>query len=96
LSHTKPLSFQDYFYRYYKTLPPENIIRRNPICSSIDYGISIDYYGNIRLCHSYNPIGDIFHDFRETFYSIEAQEIRKQIILCKKNCHMLVNCMQED
>ncbi|PIS33907.1 MAG: hypothetical protein COT38_02920, partial [Candidatus Omnitrophica bacterium CG08_land_8_20_14_0_20_41_16] len=21
LSHTKPLSFQDYFYRYYKTLP---------------------------------------------------------------------------
>jgi len=89
-----PIPQLETFKKYFKD--PENLIRKNPICSSIDYGISIDYYGGIHLCESYNIIGDIFHDFRETFYSIGAQDVRKQIISCKKNCHMLVNCMQED
>lgn len=82
------------FKKYFKD--PASIIRRNSICSSIDYGIRINCYGEIHLCQSYNPIGDIFHDFRETFFSTEAQEARKQIISCKKNCHEFVNCMQED
>ncbi len=89
-----PISQLETFKKYFKA--PENIIRRNPICSSIDYGIRINYYGGIHLCQSYNLIGDIFHDFRETYYSIGAQDVRRQIISCKKNCHMLVNCMQED
>ena len=67
------------FKKYFKD--PENLIRRNRICSSIDYGISIDYYGCIRLCSHYNLIGDIFHDVREVYYSIGAQEARK-IVTC--------------
>lgn len=82
------------FKEYFKS--PQDFIRRKPVCSFMDYGINVNYQGAIYLCTAHDSIGSIFDDFRKTYNSIKAQEVRKKIISCNKNCHMLINCSYED
>ncbi len=72
----------------------------NPLCLDADINctigerdINIDPYGDVYLCFSKDPIGNINNNtIGEIWYSQKAVEIRSEISSCEKYCHFLLNC----
>lgn len=62
-------------------------------CYLGDYSININPNGNIFLCGSLGPVGNIRKDdINRLWFSDRAQEKREQMYKCAKNCHNMVNC----
>ena len=55
--------------------------------------VSVNSEGFVFMCHYFGSIGNIKQDnFSKIWTSGKAKGIRKEILKCKKNCKMLVNC----
>jgi MoaA/NifB/PqqE/SkfB family radical SAM enzyme len=53
--------------------------------------------GDVLLCFSMPPIGNIMTDRIDVIWNSErAREARKQIASCQKNCKLMINCFFED
>jgi MoaA/NifB/PqqE/SkfB family radical SAM enzyme len=53
--------------------------------------------GDVLLCFSMPPIGNIMTDRIDSiWHSEKAQEARRQIAHCQKNCKLMINCFFED
>ena len=50
------------------------------------------------FCEYFGILGDLRKgdDVRKIWKSPEAQEVRRKIKECKKNCHFLINCFFEE
>lgn len=61
-------------------------------CKTGDYNFLIDPYGNVRICFSFEPIGNLRTMLPENIWNSEnAENMRKQIAVCNKSCKLL-NC----
>lgn len=61
-------------------------------CRTGDYNFLIDPYGNVRICFSFEPIGNLRTMLPENIWnSEEAEKMRKKIAVCNKSCKLL-NC----
>lgn len=62
-------------------------------CTLGSRGLNVDPEGNVFLCFSQPPIGNIQEDnLRDIWVSPRAEEIRLEMKNCKKKCHFLINC----
>lgn len=53
--------------------------------------------GNIFLCLSLEPIGNIKKDkIDEVWFSEKSRKVREQIVNCRKNCKLMINCFFEE
>ncbi len=60
--------------------------------------VSVNTQGNVFLCLSMEPLGNIRDGtpFRELWVSEKAQRVREAIRNCKNNCKLMINCFFED
>ena len=60
--------------------------------------VHVSSIGQIFLCFNHGLLGDVRDgsDIQKIWYSQEAEEIRRKIKTCKKNCHFLINCFFEE
>ncbi|MDD4939431.1 MAG: radical SAM protein [Candidatus Omnitrophica bacterium] len=66
---------------------------KNLNCTIGERDINIDPYGDVYLCFSKGPIGNVRDNtIDEIWHSREAARIRSEIAGCKKFCHFLLNC----
>jgi len=80
------------FKSYFKQ--PDRL-RDGVICNQGDYVIYIRPTGEVLLCGSMPPIGNIrTHNIKELWNSEEAIVRRKQIYECKENCLNVLNCFE--
>jgi len=62
-------------------------------CYLGDYTININPAGDVFLCCFMDPIGNIRKDnINEIWFSEKAQQKRKEMYQCRRNCHNMVNC----
>lgn len=81
------------FKRYFEK--PNEFIRKS-ICN-VDFFLNIDPLGEIYMCRLKEPIGNIKKKrFKDIWHSIKIEQVRQQIINCRMNCHVLVNCCYEE
>lgn len=70
-----------------------SLIHTRTKCSLGLRGVNIDPQGNVFLCFSQLPIGNIREDnLRDIWRSQRAKELRRQMERCDKKCHFLINC----
>lgn len=80
------------FKSYFKE---PNKLYRGMICTQGDYVIYIRPTGEVLLCGSMLPIGNIRTDkIKELWNSQEAALRRKQIYSCKESCLNVLNCFE--
>lgn len=74
-------------------LYPEKAVKYSDAsCKTGDYNFLIDPYGNVRICFSLEPIGNLRTMLPENIWnSEEAENMRKIIANCNKSCKLL-NC----
>jgi len=83
------------FKRYYEN--PGVYIHTHIKCNIGYLFLSVNEKGYVTLCEERDPIGNILEqDIYDIWFSKKADEIRKQIGSCKKNCHQLINCCYEE
>ena len=76
----------EFFKEYYKN-PAKKL---NTICLAGKRMFSISEDGHILLCPMVEPLGNILKDdLRHLWYSDQAEEIRKRIGHCDRNCKIL-------
>ena len=86
-----PVSQLMNYKKYYAN--PNGFIRQNIRCNMGYLFLSINEIGNATLCEEMNPIGNISRQgISDIWFSQEAQNIRRQIKGCSKNCHQIINC----
>lgn len=62
-------------------------------CSLGSRAINIDPQGNVFLCFSHPPIGNISeNNLGDIWISQKAENARLEMKHCKKKCHFLINC----
>lgn len=84
-----PVSQLQIFKRYFN----QSLIRGDTKCTLGSRAINIDPAGNIFLCFSQEPIGNIAENNpNDIWMSRKAKETRLQMGSCKKKCHFLINC----
>ena len=82
------------FKSYFKF--PERFVKNEKPCN-FDTAIQVSAVGDVYMCYHYNKIGNIHKDdFRKIWSSKKANNIRKNIKVCKTNCHELINCYYKD
>lgn len=91
---TNTISQLEAYKKYFKE--PENFIKKDRVCNLLDSRLFIDPLGKVYLCAYKGEIGHIDQDVERLYFSDKAQEARKQIVSCKRNCHEVVNCNYED
>lgn len=90
-----PISQLKLFKSYFKT--PQDFVKRFSCNVTGGEAFTISPDGNINLCPYMNPIGNIREgSIKEIWYSEIANERRKELALCKKNCHHIINCWYEE
>jgi len=88
--HNHFLHFKEYFQN------PDKFLKKIK-CNLGDYEFHIDPYGKTFFCCLMDPIGNIKTDnLPDIWYSGKAQDIRKNVYNCSKNCHIMINCFYED
>jgi len=71
---------------------PEKFIKDTPCSLGTDF-LHVNPHGDVHLCCEMDAIGNIANDgIAELWVSQKAQEIRRSIKCCKKNCASMVNC----
>jgi len=75
---------------------PEKFVKKT-VCNMYK-AVHVSSIGQIFLCFNYGILGDIRNgdDIRNIWHSQAAEEVRKKIKNCKKNCHFLINCFFEE
>lgn len=85
-----PLS-QFYVYKAYFRNPNDFIKKKK--CHIDTQAINVTPTGNIKICFYMEPIGNIKNDdINEVWFSRTAQNLRRKISACKRNCQSMVNC----
>lgn len=65
---------------------------QNIQCMVGENNFAIDPYGNCRICFCMEPIGNLKESLpQDLWYSDKAEEVRKKILMCTRNCRLL-NC----
>lgn len=91
---SNPASQFRVFNNYFKN--PDEFIKKG-ICHLDTQAINITPVGQVHICFSMPAIGNIKHQSIKTmWYSKHAEEVRRQIKQCKKNCQAMVNCNFDD
>ena len=86
-NHAKQLEL---FKRYFAN-PKQRV--RQAGCYLGDYVINVDQEGNINLCCFGKPAGNIRRDnIRTLWFSEDVQRVQRDMHVCDKNCHNMVNC----
>jgi MoaA/NifB/PqqE/SkfB family radical SAM enzyme len=63
------------------------------VCPVADNGLILKDLGNLYYCQFKEPIGNIFEQsFEEIIESDEYREHIEQMLKCRDNCHLCVNC----
>ncbi len=75
---------------------PERSIKRSQ-CHLGYSSLSINPRGDVFLCQSLAPIGNIHSDrFPDMWLGEKARDVRKHIRQCKRNCKSMVNCFFQE
>jgi len=83
------------YKKYYST--PDQYIRSYIPCTIGYLFLSVNERGNVSLCEEMDSIGNVCeHDIYDIWFSKEAEEIRKEIRQCSRNCHQIINCCYEE
>lgn len=78
------------FSKYF--IQPDNFIKQD-YCHIDLQVLNITPLGNVHICFDKQPMGNIKTDkLKDIWFSDRAEQVRKQIKLCQKNCQSLVNC----
>jgi len=81
-----PIKQLQYFKIYYQT--PNKIL--NFKCKVGNNNLSIDPYGNVRLCFAMPPVGNVRKtDLHDIWTSTEAEITRRNIAKCTLNCKLM-------
>ncbi len=71
-------------------------MKRISRCHMGDGVIRLDWNGDVVICGDMDRIGNITENgIKDIWYSQKADEVRNQIVECKKGCHNLINCFQD-
>jgi MoaA/NifB/PqqE/SkfB family radical SAM enzyme len=82
------------FKAYFKN--PDHFIKSQR-CNVSEQAINVNALGDIYICFFMGKLGNIRTDnIAQLWYSDKAQEIRKQMNGCRKNCELVVNCYYEN
>lgn len=83
-------TFCDYFVN------PFDFTKKNK-CTLGQQALEINQLGDVYLCYTHEPIGNIFNDsLYEIWQSEKANIVRQKINNCRQNCNLLINCYFED
>jgi len=87
-----PLSQLKAFQAYYKN--PASFVKSKQC--NLERCVLVSSVGDIFLCYDFPSIGNIKKDrLIDVWYCSQAEEVRKEISRCNKNCHHLLNCFDE-
>lgn len=92
---TNPAGQFDVFRAYFEY--PEKFVK--VLKCNLGYNaISVNTSGKIFLCMATEPIGDIREDrsVKEMWFSEKAEQVRRDIQSCKRNCKSMINCFFEE
>lgn len=90
-----PISQLKLFKSYFKA--PHDFVKRFSCNVTNGEAFTVSPDGSINLCPYMKPIGNIRDgNIKEIWYSEIANERRKELALCKKNCHHIINCWYEE
>lgn len=82
------------FKAYFKD--PQKFIKKTK-CNLGYNSFSVLPDGNISLCFSMEPIGNIKTDeMDQVWFSEKAHKVRQQMDRCRNNCKLMINCFFED
>lgn len=88
------ISHIESFKHYFRNPQEITRIKNCPFC---DKSFNISLRGDIYLCWEMEPIGNILTDNIKTlWFSEKAEQIRKIMKDCRKNCPTLINCSFEE
>ena len=83
-------TFKDYFK------DPLNFTKKNK-CNLGKEAVEVNQSGDVYLCYHYESIGNIFSDsLFDIWNSEKANQVRRKIEDCRRNCNLLVNCYFEE
>jgi radical SAM protein with 4Fe4S-binding SPASM domain len=90
-----PISQLKLFASYFTA--PQHFIKRYACNVTNGEAFTVSPDGSIRLCPYLQPIGNIRDgSIAEIWYAPKAQQRRRELAACKKNCHHIVNCWYEE
>lgn len=82
------------FKRYFEN--PEAFVKSQR-CNLSDRAVNVNAIGDMYICFFMDKLGNIrTDDISERWFSKEAGRIRKQMLVCKKNCELVINCYYEE
>jgi len=92
---TNPAAQFNIFKSYFEY--PDKFVRASR-CNFGYKAVSINTAGNIFLCLSMKPIGNIQEakEIEELWFSEKARQVRENIRNCKNNCKLMINCFFEE
>ena len=92
---TNPAAQFNVFKSYFKE--PERFVK-NSRCNLGYNSLTVNTAGEIFLCNSMKPIGNIKdkRDVKALWFSEKAEEVRNDIKNCKYNCKLMINCFFEE
>lgn len=83
-------SFKSYFNN------PTHFIKSNR-CNVSEQAINVNAIGDVYICFFMDRLGNIKTDnIVDLWHSKKADEIRKKMHACRKNCELVVNCYYEN
>jgi MoaA/NifB/PqqE/SkfB family radical SAM enzyme len=63
---------------------------------NLSRAVHVSSLGDVFICFEWDRLGNIKSDrLEDLWYSQKAQQIRKDISQCRRNCHFLLNCFFE-
>ena len=83
-------TYKDYFKS------PDHFIKSKR-CNVSDQAVNVNALGDVYLCFFMEKLGNIKTDnIAELWRSSKAEDIRKQMSSCRRNCELVVNCYYEN
>ncbi len=90
-----PVSQLKLFKSYFKA--PQDFVKRFSCNITNGEAFTVSPEGSINLCPYMKSVGNIRSgDIKEIWHSQEAGARRKELALCNKNCHHIINCWYEE
>ncbi|MFC1666950.1 radical SAM/SPASM domain-containing protein [Candidatus Omnitrophota bacterium] len=92
---TNPAPQFNIFKSYFKE--PERFVK-NSRCNLGYNSLTVNTAGEIFLCNSMKPIGNIRDKkgIKDLWFSEKAEQVRNDIKNCKHNCKLMINCFFEE
>lgn len=89
-----PIGQLQSFKSYFKD--PEYFIRSTR-CNVSEQAINVNAIGDVYICFFMDKLGNIKTDGAlELWHSDKAENVRKKMASCRKNCELVVNCYYEN